>query len=458
MTKNYEDLAHKLLTLVGGEVNIDYLMHCATRLRFTLKDIEIADVETIESLPEVIAVKISNGQFQIVIGNDVPFVYKEVKKLGNFTNEDNTSKSESSKKGFDKFFEIVSGIFTPIVPILMAAGMVGALLTILSLLNILPSTSSTYYVFNLIKEAGFYFLPIYVSYTAATKLGANPFLAMLLGAILVHPQLTNFESLGVEQLTLFGIGIKSVKYANSVLPAILGVWLLSYVSRFFDRYTPSSIRAFMSPLLTMIVVLPVVLLVIGPIGGYVGDGFGYLVQSLGNTFGFVTVAVLAGLMPLMIATGTHSFIFPLVVATLASNGRENILIPAMLAENLAMSGAAFALSTITTDKDKKAAAKAGSLSAFLGISEPAMYGVVLPQRKAFYATMIGSLIGGAFAGIFKLEFYTVVSASATGLPGTIGDKGMFNFVIACITMVIAFVSTLILTKIFIGNEKQEEKY
>ena len=275
---------------------------------------------------------------------------------------------------------------------------------------------------------------------------------MLLAAILVHPQLSNFEALGVEQLSIFGIGIKSVKYANSVLPAILGTWLLSYVDRFFNKYTPSAIRAFMAPLLTMIVVTPIVLLVIGPLGGYMGDLFGEAVQSLGATFGFVSIAVIAGLMPLMIVTGTHSFVFPLVVATLASNGSESILIPAMMAENLAMAGAAFALSTMTENTDKKAEARAASLSAFLGISEPAMYGVVLPERKAFYSTMIGSLIGGAFAGIFGLTFYTVVSASATGLPGTFGDKGIMNFVVACLTMLISFVATFGLTKILVKEK------
>lgn len=451
MSKNYKELAKKILGLVGGKENISFVMHCATRLRFTLVDSSKADEEKLKKLSEVITVLNTNGQFQVVIGNDVPLVFKELNKLGDF-GQVSEQETTSDKTGFDKFFEIVSGIFTPIVPILMAAGMAGALLTILSLLNILPDTSPTYYVFNLIKEAGFYFLPIYVSYTAANKLGANPFLAMLLAAILVHPQLSNFEALGVEQLSIFGIGIKSVKYANSVLPAILGTWLLSYVDRFFKKYTPSAIRAFMAPLLTMIVVTPIVLLVIGPLGGYMGDLFGEAVQSLGATFGFVSIAVIAGLMPLMIVTGTHSFVFPLVVATLASNGSESILIPAMMAENLAMAGAAFALSTMTENTDKKAEARAASLSAFLGISEPAMYGVVLPERKAFYSTMIGSLIGGAFAGIFGLTFYTVVSASATGLPGTFGDKGIMNFVVACLTMLISFVATFGLTKILVKEK------
>ena len=451
---DYKKLAKDILDLVGGKDNVLFVMHCATRLRFTLRDSSKANTEKIKQLQGVITVIETNGQYQVCIGNDVPIVFNELNRIGNF-GETVQADAEGEKKGFNKFFEVVSGIFTPIVPILMAAGMTGALLTLLSLLGVLSSTSSTYYVFNLIKEAGFYYLPIFVAYTAAKKLDANPFLAMLIAAVLVHPQLSNFEALGVEQLSLFGFGIKSVKYANSVLPSILGVWLLSYVGRFFDKHTPSAIRAFMSPLLTMIVMVPIMLLVIGPIGGYAGDLFGSVIQNLGARFGFVTIAVLAGLMPLMIVTGTHSFAFPIVLASLAANGHESIIIPAMLAENLAMSGAALALSTLTNDKDKKATARAASLSAFLGISEPAMYGVVLPARKSFYATMAGSLIGGAFAGIFGLTFYTVASASATGLPATFGDKGIMNFVVACITMVIAFVVTFALTKVLIAKETAE---
>lgn len=454
MSRDYHNLAVRILELVGNQDNVTFVMHCATRLRFTLKDSSKADTEGLKKLPEVITVIDSNGQYQVVIGNDVPLVFREINQIGNF--ESTVKETEKTKKGFDAFFEIVSGIFTPIVPILMAAGMTGALLTILSLTNILSDTSPTYYVFNLIKEAGFYFLPIFVSYTASKKLNTSPFLAMLLAAVLVHPQLSDFSSLGIDQLTFFGIGIKAVKYSNSVLPAILGVWLLSYVEKFFNKYVPSAIRAFMAPLLTMIVVVPIVLVVIGPIGGYVGDLFGEAVQSLGARFGFVSIAIIAGLMPLMIVTGTHSFAFPLILATLASNGSESILIPAMMAENLAMSGSAFAISTITRNTDLKAEARAASLSAFLGISEPAMYGVVLPERKAFYSTMLGGLIGGAFAGFFGLTFYSVVSASATGLPGTFGEKGISNFIVACLTMVISFVATFILTRFLVKKPSETE--
>lgn len=253
----------------------------------------------------------------------------------------------------DRFFGVVSGIFTPIVPVLMAAGMVGALLTVLDLTGILPATSPTYYVWNLIKEAGFYFLPFYVSYTAAQKLGANPFLSMLLAGVLLHPQLSDFSSLGVEQLSFFGLGIRTASYSSTILPVILSVWLLSYVEKFFSKICPQVIRSFSVPMLSTMIVVPVMLLIIGPAGSFLADYMAAFVQYLGDNLGFVSVGIIAALTPIMIATGTHSFAFPVIVTTLAMTGYEALIVPAMLAENLAMAGAAFAVGFTTKDKDLK---------------------------------------------------------------------------------------------------------
>lgn len=450
----YENLAKNILKLVGGEDNVNHVMHCATRLRFTLKDINKPDTEAIKALKGVITVVVKNGQYQVCIGPEVIEVFKDLKKLGNLVKEDNEKKSK--KKPMDSFFEVVSGIFTPIVPVLMAAGMVGAVLTVLSLCGLVDEGGSTYYVFNLIKEAGFYFLPFYVAYTASVKLGANPFLGMLLAGVLLHPQLKDFSNLGVEQLSVFGVGIKSVKYANSVLPIILGVWLLSYLEKLFTKVCHKSIRAFMVPMLSMLVITPIVLVIIGPFGGYVADLLGAGVQLLGDKLGFLAVGIFGALMPLMIATGTHSFAFPLIVATITALGYEQILIPAMLAENLAMAGAALAVSTMTKSEEVKSEARAASLSAVLGISEPAMYGINLPRKTPFYATIVAGGIGGIFAGIFKLKFYAIASASVVGLPATIGDGSIFNFIIACGTIIISFISAFIFARLFGIKEEHSD--
>lgn len=453
MKKDYPKLASTILENVGGKENVEFVMNCATRLRFTLKNMDLAKTEEIKNTKGVIDVIIQNGQYQVCIGPDVIDVFKELNKIGDFSQK-KEEEPKNNQKLIDKFFGVVSGIFTPIVPVLMAAGMVGALLTVLDLIGVLPSTSSTYYVWNLIKEAGFYFLPFYVAYTASQKLGANPFLSMLLAGVLLHPQLSNFSSLGVEQLTFFGIGIKAVTYSSTILPIILSVWLLSYVEKFFTKVCPQVIRAFSVPMLSTMVVVPLMLIIIGPAGGYLADYMSVFVQYLGNNLGFLAVGIIAALTPIMIATGTHSFAFPVIVTTLAMNGYEALIVPAMLAENLAMAGAAFAVGIKTKDKDVRAEANAATLSACLGISEPAMYGINLPRKTPFYATIIASGIGGVVAGLLGVRFYAVASASFVGLPATIGEGSMMGVVYSLIVIAVSFISAFIFT-IILGKKDLE---
>lgn len=452
MKKDYPKIAKTILENVGGKENVEFVMHCATRLRFTLKDINLANTEEIKKIKDIIDVIIQNGQYQICIGPDVIDVFKELNKIGDFTQK--KEDTNNNQNLVDKFFGVVSGIFTPIVPVLMAAGMVGALLTVLDLIGILPASSPTYYVWNLIKEAGFYFLPFYVAFTASQKLGANSFLSMLLAGVLLHPQLSDFSSLGVEQLTFFGIGIKAVTYSSTILPIILSVWLLSYVEKFFTKICPQVIRAFSVPMLSTMVVVPLMLIIIGPAGGYLADYMSVFVQYLGNNLGFLAVGIIAALTPIMIATGTHSFAFPVIVTTLAMNGYEALLVPAMLAENLAMAGAAFAVGIKSKDKDVRAEANAATLSACLGISEPAMYGINLPRKTPFYATIIASGIGGVVAGLLGVRFYAVASASFVGLPATIGEGSMMGVVYSLIVIVVSFVSAFLFT-IILGKKDNE---
>ena len=455
MKKDYADLAKKILQYVGGKDNITFVMHCATGLRFTLKDIDKADTKSIKELKGVIDVIIKNGQYQVCIGPDVIDVFHELNQLGTFTKQENDN-SKEKKKIVDKFFEVISGIFTPIVPILMAAGMVGAVLTVLNLIGILPDTSPTYYVWNLIKEAGFYFLPIYVAYTASQKLGANPFLSMLLGGILLHPQLNNFEALGLEQLNFFGIAIKNVTYSSTILPIILSVWLLSYVEKFFNKICPQVIRAFSVPMLSTMIVVPIMLIVIGPAGAYLADYLSEFVQYLGDNLGFLAVGIIAALTPIMIATGTHSFAFPVIVTTLAMNGSEALIVPAMLAENIAMAGAAFAVGMQSKNKDVKAEANAATISALLGISEPAMYGINLPRKTPFYATIVASGIGGILAGLLGVKYYAIASASLVGLPANIGDGSIMGVVYAGVVIVVSFISAFVLTKVLSKKDETIE--
>lgn len=462
MAKDYTNLAKSLINLVDGQDNIDSYFHCATRLRFQLKDISKAEenTEKIKALDGVINVVVQNGQYQVVIGPNVGDVYDCVQKqIGDISS---TEQSEDKSK-WDRFFEVVSGLFTPIVPVLMASGMMGALITILNLLHVLPQNSPEYFLLNVVYQAGFYFLPFYIADSSAKVLHANRYLSLLLAGIMLYPKLWTFKG----NLTFFNIPVQHIEYGQAVLPVILGVWALAYVERFFEKIMPDIVKAFMAPLLTMAVMLPVQLIIIGPLGTNVGNVLATAVRWMGNNWGFFAVGIIAFFTPLMIATGTHSFAFPVIVATLTSLGYDQVMMPSMLAENLAMAGAAFGIGLLSKDKKKKSGAFSASLAAVLGISEPSMYGFVIPSGYGFLAAMLGALVGGLFGGLFKFRMYMIASSSVIGIPAMFGKgAGINNVIVGILEIIISFVAavgfTLLLRKSHfnideIMNKKKQKK-
>lgn len=460
MAKDHQSIAQQTLRLVGGPENVAHVMHCATRLRFTLKNIDeaVANKDAVKAIPGVIDVIVQNGQYQVCIGPDVSKVYDiVVKQLPQMQAAEAPAPAQGEKKWSDRFFEVVSGIFTPVVPVLMASGMMGAVLTILSLAGVLDANGPTYYVLNVIYDAGFYFLPIFIGYNASKKLNASPFLSMLLAAIMLHPNLTSFDSLGVEQLSVFGLGIPTINYSKTVLPIILGVWLLGYIERFFNKILPDIIRSFMAPVLVMLIMTPIMLIVIGPLGNTVAGVLGNSVIWLGDSLGFFAVALLGFFTPVMIATGTHSFAFPVIVASITTVGYDALLMPSMLAENLAMAGAAFAVGFLSKDVAKRSESVSAGVSAILGISEPATYGINLPSMYGFLGAMIGGAIGGGFAGIFGFRMYMIASSSVVGIPAMFGDLGISNVIVGIATIAIsfaaAFAATVLLAKTGIKGPK-----
>lgn len=438
MAKDYTNLAQNIVQNVGGKENVNSVFHCATRLRFQLKDIGKAEANTekIKSLYGVIDVIVQNGQYQVVIGPNVGDVFEYVtKEVGLQENETDSDSDDRSK--MDKFFAVVSGIFTPIVPVLMASGMMGAVITILDLLHWLPQTSSTYHFLDVVYQAGFYFLPFFIAASSAKVFKANSFLAMLLAGVMLYPDLFTFKG----RLLLLGLSVPKIAYGKAVLSVILGVWLLSYIERWSNKVMPDIMKAFMTPLITMLVMLPIQLIIIGPLGEHIAGYLSAGVQWMGTNLGFFAVAILAFLTPLMIATGTHSFAFPVIVATLTAIGYDQLLMPSMVAENLAMAGAAFGIALLSKEKAKKSQALSSSITAILGISEPAMYGFVIPSGYGFIGAMLGGLVGGLFAGIFKFKMYMIASSSVLGIPAMFGKgAGYGNVIVGILEIIISFVA------------------
>ena len=449
---NYENLAKEILKNVGGQENVSNLTHCATRLRFNLKDVSKANTETIKKTKGVMGVVDKGGQYQVIIGNDVNHVYKEIMKIANIEGN-SESKEVDDRKTVAKVIDTITGIFTPILPAITAAGMMKAVLALLTAFKLISTDSQSYQIFNFMADAAFYFLPIFLANSAAKKFKCNPYLAMMLGGILLHPTfvtMVNAAKETGEPLAIFGLPITLASYSSSVLPIILGVWFMSYVEPIADKISPKAIKFFTKPLITAVVSGIVILVVIGPIGYIVSDKVGLGIKTLESYASWLVPTLLGGLTPLLVMTGTHYGLIPIGINNRMTMGYDTIIYPGMLASNVSQGGAALAVAIKSKNKEIKQLASSAGITAVCGITEPALYGVNLRFKTPLYASMIGGAAGGLFLGLFRVSNYSGGSPGFLTLPSYIGGESMMNFVYACIgaviSVVVAFVAGLILYK------------
>ncbi|WP_053986009.1 beta-glucoside-specific PTS transporter subunit IIABC [Niameybacter massiliensis] len=455
---DYKQLAKTILELVGGESNISGLTHCATRLRFNLKDEKKANTAQLKNTKGIMGVVSNGGQYQIIIGSDVGSVYKEIMELVDLDGA-TSSDEKDNKKPLAKVIDTVSGIFTPILPAITAAGMMKAVLAILVACKVITPDAQSYQVINFMADAAFYFLPILLASSAAKKFKCNPYLAMMLGGMLLHPNfvsMVNAAKESGEAIRVFGLPIATASYASSVLPIILGVWFMSYVEPIADRISPKAIKFFSKPLITALVTGIITLVVIGPIGYIVSDKIGMGIKTLESYCSWLVPTILGGLTPLLVMTGTHYGLIPIGINNRMTMGYDTIIYPGMLASNVAQGAASLAVAFKTKDEEIKQLASSAGITGVCGITEPALYGINLRFKTPLYASMIGGAVGGLFLGIFRVANFAGGSPGVLTLPSYIGGDGMSNFVYACIgaaiSIVVAFVACLILYK----DPKQEE--
>ena len=444
---NYENLAKQILKNVGGQENVSNLTHCATRLRFNLKDLSKANTEAIKKTKGVMGVVDKGAQYQIIIGSDVANVYKELLKIGNF--QSSSSKNDGEKKGLDKIFDIIAGTFTPILPPLTAAGMLKAVLVLLTTFGLMSKESQTYYILSFMADAIFFLFPVALGYTAAVKFKCNPFMGMLMGGIMIHPNWTALVN-AKEAVTLFGLPVKLVSYTSSVIPIILVVWVMSYVENFADKISPKPIKFFSKPLITILVMGPLALIALGPIGSVLGEGLADIVTAINNVAPWSIPMIIGGVSPLLVLVGMHYAFFPLSFNDLALKGSENVLGPGMLVSNIAQGGAVLCVSLKTKNRDLKQLAGSAGLTALLGITEPAMYGVTMKLKKPLIAVCSGGALAGLYIGLMGVVRYSSGAPGLASIAIFIGENPM-NIVHALIGCAIAFVSAFALTWI-IGFE------
>lgn len=449
---DYKQLANDILKKVGGKENVSQVTHCATRLRFVLKDTAKADTDGLKHTQGVVGVANSGGQYQVIIGSDVPNVYRPLVEIGGFNSEAEVEPVKNQTP-VEKLMATISGIFTPILPVITAAGMIKAVLSILVVFNIVSNKDQNYQILNFIGDAGFYFLPVFLGATAAKQFKTNTYLGMLMGAILLHPtfvtMVSSFKETGAG-ISLFGIPFTPTSYSSSVIPIILSVWFMSYMERFADRISPKAIKFFSVPLITALFTAVVTFSVLGPIGAIVGQWLGNFFTWL-ETFGPWVVPTVVGIAsPFLVMTGTHYGLVSIGINNRLTIGYDTVAQPGMLASNVAQGGAALAVAFKTKDENKKALASSAGITAVLGITEPALYGVTLQNRAALIGTMIAGGISGFFLGIMNARNFTGGSPGLLTIAAYIGEDTFYYLYVAIAGLVmsvaIAFVVTYFLYK------------
>lgn len=457
----YEKLADDIIKYVGGKDNIKSLVHCSTRLRFELVDEKKADDEKIKALNGVLTLVKKSGQYQLVIGNDVDKVYQEIAKDLNIkkSNDYNKKSDETSKKDerkiIDRVLSAITGSIAPVIPLLAGVGIGKVLLLVLSLTGILAEDSQTYIMLKFIFDTGFYFMPAFIGFSAAKIFNTNQYLGAFLGLCLVNPVWMDIVKEG-EVFKFIGISVPLVKYTSSLVPALMGVWIMSYVEKYVKKIVPDMIKVFAEPLLIALIMMPLSFIVIAPIGNFISAFVAKGSMFLYDKVGMFAIAILAALYPWLVSVGVHKALSPISIALVAEQGFDPVIRVVALCSNMSQAAAALAVSVKTKNKKLKSLAFSSSVTAFLGgITEPAMYGVNLKLKTPMYAAMIGAFVAGIFAGIVKLKAFIYVTPGILSLAMWVSKEENFFFM-AIITMLIASVVTFIAT-LMIGFDDSEFK-
>ncbi|UQZ35646.1 PTS beta-glucoside transporter subunit EIIBCA [Paenibacillus sp. PK3_47] len=446
--------AQQIVKSVGGVSNVNSVYHCVTRLRFELKDDSKADQAALKKLDMVMGTNISGEQFQVIIGNDVPKVYDEVVKAFPALKQNaEGSKKEGEKKQnvILKIFETIAGVFAPMLPAITAAGILKGLLALFVTLEWMSAGTDTYRILSAIGDGVFYFLPILIAFSAARKFGSNPFIAAGVSAALMYPDMGALLSSG-EPVSFLSIPVTAVSYASSVIPILLAVWLLSYVEKTVDRFVIPSLKLLLVPLISLLIMVPVTLIAIGPLGTFIGDGLSGGINWLLNEGGLISGIILGGTMALITMTGMHYALVPVIISNLATLGFDKFL-PLTYISNMGQAGATMGVFLRAKDKKLKSVALSTSVTALMGVTEPAMYGVNMKYKKPFIAAMIGSAAGGGFALAFGVKAYALAgNGGIPGLPGLVGQ----TFWYALGGMGIAFVLSAVVTVLLGFKEESDD--
>ncbi len=454
MAKNYKEFAASLLEKVGGKDNVTSVTHCMTRLRFNLKDESIAKDEELKSISGVIGVVHSGGQLQIIVGQDVPKVYEQVCSIGGFTKLtaideklDGTKQKMTLKDVGSWIMDYMSSSMVGLIPVMVTAAMFKTVLVLIGpdMLKLISAESDLYQLLGFLYDAGFYFFPIYIGYTAALKLKVTPVLGMFMGAVLLSP---GFVALAGQPFSVYGIPTTVVNYSQSVFPVLLSMLALSVVEKQVKKIMPTTLSTIFTPFVTMVIMVPIALCFLAPLGGVLGNYIGAALIWIGNHGGFLGVAVIAAVWEFLVMTGMHMVVGMAGLTMIFTQGYEGCVIVAGSCATWAAYGLALGAFFRIKNKQEKALSLGYFVSGILGgVTEPALFGIGFKYKKPFIALMIGGFAGGLYSGIMKVTVHIFGATNFLGALGYVagGTSNLIHGVIGCL---ISMIVTAVLTYMF----------
>lgn len=448
-----KELAKQIVGHLGGKENITNALHCVTRLRFNVKEEAQTNIKRIEALDGVIGVQVKNGQYQVIIGPMVADVFMEVEPLLNDLgiNQVNSKEKISGKQILD----IITGIFSSILPALVAGGMLKGIIALLDGFHLVATDTGTFTILNMISDIPFYFLPFLLAVSASRKFKVNEYLGLCVAGALMYPTFVAAVGADSNPFSFLGMEIPVFSYASSVFPVILGVGLLSVVYRFVDRFIPNVLKMVLVPTIALVVTIPLSLLFLAPIGAYGGIYLADGIVWMFDTFGLFAGFLLGFFMPLIVVCGMHQSTSPIQITNIATLGYDYLL-PVSFCHNMAESGASLGAALRMKDEKLRAAAMTTSFSAFLGISEPALFTVNLVYKKPLLAAMIANGIGGALTVILAAKCFAFVMPGITSLPVYANPDGTItNLLLMTACIVSTFVIAVVLSYLFGIEPKQK---
>lgn len=453
----YESMVKSILQNIGGKDNVNNVTHCYTRLRFVLKDTQKADKTALENIKGIKGVVEKGGQLQLVIGNEVTEVYDEFCRVSGL--KENSENSNEKKS----FVDTISAIFFPIIGLMCASGLIKGIVALLVACGALDSASTTYTILNGIGDAVFYYLPAFLGYTTAKRFNGSPFLGMAIGLALVYPNILALSSAEPISIlfegtpfasnitaTIIGIPTIVVNYSASVFPVIISVIASVYFERLITKHCPKVLKSFLPACLTLLIMVPLTLIVIGPIVSILSN---MIANGISAFYGFSPILasiLLAAIFQILIMFGLHGMLFPIIFMNIGMMGYD-IIFPACFVCSFTQSSACIALAIKQKDVDQKSISTSAAVSAIFGITEPAIYGVTLPNKKAFISSVVASAIGGIVIGIAQVKMYVLGGMGIVGFLNFIsGDGDNSQLIYVLIAVVVAMIASFVLT--FITNK------